>query len=533
MSESQQVEYRNGAQAPTTASSDDWLQPPPEQGGLNRYVQTIRERIWIVVAAIAITTAIAILYVLTASKVYEATADLLIIPASNQDGLVVTLPLIQQSSDPTRDVETASRLVTNNDVAVRVAKVLKSPQTPAALLGNVSAEPLAQSNIVDVSAQAATPEDAAQLANAFARQTIAEQTEQLHAFIDDVLPGLQKRAKGDTSGTATDALNATIAELQAKRVGPDPTIRISTEATPPAGPISPRPLLSVVAGIFAGIVLGLAAAFALQTLDTRLRREEQLRRLYRLPILARIPKESHTADSPLDPLALSPAASEAYRTLRGTLAVARRSGGTDSRAILVTGSSASEGKTTTGINLATSLAAAGNSVILIESDLRRPSIGRALGVKPTHGVVSVLIESIALEDALVTTEQFGSNLGLLLADYEGGWISELFALPATRELIEHAKEIADYVIIDSAPLTDVVDALPLVGYVDDVLLVVRLGRTQLAKLERLGELLAENGIKPAGFAVIGTPRPTSSDYHYYGAKNERRSLRSATIGGRS
>lgn len=484
---------------------------------------------WIVIAAVAITTAISLIYVLTASKVYQGAADLLITPAAGQDGLLVTLPLIRESSDPTRDVETASKLVTNIDVAQRVDAALKSPMTPAALLAQVTADPVAQSNIVTITAESGTPEDAAALANSFAKQTIAEQTAQLHDFIDATLPGLQRSVKAGVSGTAADALSSTIAELQAKRQGPDPTIQVLTEATPPAGPISPKPLISVIAGVFAGLVLGLAAAFALQTLDPRLRREEQLRRLYRLPILARIPKESRTADAPLDPLSLSPAASEAYRTLRGTLAVAKRNDGNESRAILVTGSSASEGKTTTGINLATSLAAAGNSVILIESDLRRPSIGRALGVKPIHGVVSVLIESVDLEEALVTTEQYGSNLGLLLADYEGGWISELFALPATRELITHAKEIADYVIIDSAPLTDVVDALPLVGYVDDVLLVVKLGRTTLSKLARLGELLAENEIRPAGFAVVGTPRPTRSDYHYYGTRGASgRSLKSAT-----
>ncbi len=291
-----------------------------------------------------------------------------------------------------------------------------------------------------------------------------------------------------------------------------------TEATPPTGPVSPKPLLSIAGGIFAGLVLGLAAAFALQVLDPRLRREEQLRRLYRLPILARIPKEVKRTDNPIDPLALSPAASEAYRTLRGTLAVQRRNHGDGARVILVTGSSASEGKTTTAVNLASSLAAAGNSVILIESDLRRPSVGRALGIKPDKGVVSVLIESVDLESALVTTEQFGSNLGLLLADYEGGWISELFALPAARQLIDDAREIADYVIIDSPPLTDVVDALPLASYVDDVLLVVKIGRTTLSKLSQLGELLVEHGIRPAGFTVVGTPRPTRSDYHYYGAR---------------
>lgn len=506
----------NGSRsADETVAASDWIQPPVEAEGLSRYVVTLRERIWIIVAIMGITTAMAILYVGTADKEYEASADLLVSPASLTDGLLVQLPLIYQSSDPTRDVETASRLITNNDVAERVRRTLDVPLSAETLLGQINAEPLAQSNIVVISARAGSPEEATTLVNTFAEQAIVEQTQLVHDFIDGNLPGL--RSAASDPGASSSALNATIAELNARRQSDDTTLQVSTPATEPTAPVAPRPLLTAAAGILAGLVLGIAAAFALQVLDPRLRREEQLRRLYRLPILTRIPKETGKTDAPLDPLQLSPAAAEAYRTLRGTLAVQRRTRD-GSRAILVTGSSASEGKTTTGINLATSLAAAGNSVILVESDLRRPSISRALGVKPVHGIVSVLIESIKLEDAIVTTEQFGPNLGLLLADYEGGWISELFALPAAQAMIQQARELADYVIIDSPPLTDVVDALPLAKYVDDVLVVVRLGRTHLAKLSHLGELLAGNGIKPAGFAVVGTPRPTRSDYHYYGTK---------------
>jgi Mrp family chromosome partitioning ATPase len=151
-------------------------------------------------------------------------------------------------------------------------------------------------------------------------------------------------------------------------------------------------------------------------------------------------------------------------------------------------------------------------------------------MRPEHGIVSVLIESVALQDALVTNDSFGPNLGLLLADYEGGWITELFALPAAMKMIDDAKRIADYVIIDSPPLTDVVDALPLVSYVDDVLVVVRLSRTRLAKLAQLGELLAENGIRPVGFAVVGTPRPTRSDYHYYRASARQMATTGALVG---
>ena len=273
---------------------------------------------------------------------------------------------------------------------------------------------------------------------------------------------------------------------------------VETEGDPPTRQASPRPTLSIAGGLVAGLVLGIGVAFAFQVLDPRLRREEQLRRLYRLPILARIPREPRSrTEKPLGPLELSPATSEAYRTLRGTLAVSRRASGSESHGILVTGSSPSEGKTTTAVNLSSSLATAGHNVILIEADLRRPGIGAALNLQSKYGVASVLVESIALQEALVTTPTFGSNLGILLADYEGGWISDLFALPAARELIAEARRLADFVIVDSPPLTDVIDALPLVDYVDDVVL-VRRGRQDQSRQARPAGRAARRARHPAG-----------------------------------
>lgn len=503
-----------------TSPQAGWLQPPTEAQGLSSYVRTLRERIWVIVAMVAVTTAAAILYVSTASDVYEAQTDVIVLPASTAEQGPINPPLIRESADPMRDVETASRLIINVDVAERVKEELGVTATTNEILAKVDAQPIAQSNIVAVSATAGTPEEAQALANGFAEQALAERRAELQEYVDNTLPGIEAQLQSNPDAE----LQKAAAELRVLRQG-DPTLQIQTAAALPTAPIAPREKLSIVVGLIAGLVLGIAAAFAIQILDPRLRREEQLRRLYTLPILARIPRESNTAEAtPLNPLGLSPAASEAYRTLRGTLAVSRRSTGEGSTAILVTGSSPSEGKTTTAINLATSLAASGSSVILVEADLRRPAIGRTLGVQPEHGVVSVLIESVALEDALVTTEAFGPNLGLLLADYEGGWITELFALPAARQLVDDCRRIADYVIIDSPPLTDVIDALPLASYVDDLLLVVRLGRTRLATLQQLGELLAENGIRPVGFAVVGTPRPARGDYHYYGESKGRRTL---------
>ena len=78
-------------------------------------------------------------------------------------------------------------------------------------------------------------------------------------------------------------------------------------------------------------------------------------------------------------------------------------------------------------------------------------------------------------------------------------------LPAARNLVADSKRLADYVIVDSPPLSEVIDALPLAQQVDEVLVVVRLGKTQLTKLQNLGELLATHDLQPVGFAVVGVP----------------------------
>jgi capsular exopolysaccharide synthesis family protein len=184
--------------------------------------------------------------------------------------------------------------------------------------------------------------------------------------------------------------------------------------------------------------------------------------------------------------------------------------------VLVTSPSPSEGKSTTAINLASSLALAGNSVILIEADLRRPSIGDALGVTSEHGTGSVLLGMSNFEDALVETKAYGRYMRLLLADKSGaasGFMADQLFLPAAQNLVEDAKQLADYVIVDSPPLSEVIDALPLAQQVDEVLVVVRLGRTQLTKLANLAELLARHDIEPVGFAVVGVP--ATGDGYYY------------------
>jgi receptor protein-tyrosine kinase len=518
------------SQAARDTAGVGWRRPQAETSGIERYFRVLRERASLILLVTLTTTLVAGAYLAVATKQYKAEADLLVIPASRDDQSLNTLPLIRESSDPTRDVETASRLVASLNVAKRVKSELGLDQSNEALLKQVKAEPVAQSNIVAVSATADSPNLARDIANGFADGVVKSRSDVVRAEADKLIAGLRQRVQdAEDAGESTAALLTQIAGLQTVREKGDPTMNVETRADAPTSAFSPRPMLTIFAGLIGGLILGVGGAFAMSALDPRLRREEQLRDLYSLPILARVPKEKRAPTftlgkrrfgigprerqrRALPPGELSAATLESFRTLRTMLAAQRREDG-NSRSILVTGPSPSEGKTTTAINLASSLALAGNRVILIEADFRRPTVGEALGVRARVGIGDVLLGNVALEDALVLAPPFGDNLCALLVDRADDWLAEVLSLPAAEALLEDAKRLADYVVLDSPPLTQVIDAMPLARQVDDVVLVTRLGSSNLTQLAHLGDLLDQNGIRPAGFVVVGGAGPEESSYY--------------------
>ncbi len=497
-----------------------WLGPRLEEEGLQRYARTIRERWRVVLACVIVALIGAGAYVALASKVYQANSQLLVTPVDPSDPTTIGLGLISTSNDPGRDVSTAASLVTTVQVSASAISKLGLHETPRKLLANVTAVPLANTSIVSITASASTPERAQEVANAFAEQTVALRTQRVHAIEDSAIALLKAEVEHEPKELLSASGNnsaARLAGLEELRAQPDPTLSIAALADLPTAQSSPRKALSLVAGLFAGLILGLAAAFVLQNVDPKLRREEQLRELFRLPVLSRVPHETSSRGSgPLLPSKLNTATAEAYRTLRATVFSSEPSGELG-QSVLITGSSPSEGKSSTALNLAYSLAQTGRQVILIEADLRRPSIAQALRAEVPFGLLGVLSGQIPVSEALVSAPGFPENLRMLLVERPEPEAADRLSLPIAQEMLHTAQSLADYVVIDSPPLSQIVDALPLAQAVDEVLIVARLGTSRVNTLAELGELLLQNDVRPLGVVLVDVERSARGGEYYYGA----------------
>ena len=304
--------------------------------------------------------------------------------------------------------------------------------------------------------------------------------------------------------------------------------RIVNVARVPTGPIEPNIPRNLSFAFMLGLTSGVGLAFLLEGLDNTVRTTEQAQMISGLPPLGMIPLGSRTAREGATAKRLVIATSkeavelitqvrpqsqmaESYRALRTSLLLS--SLGAPPKVIMITSALPQEGKTTTSINCAVVLAQKGIRVLLIDADLRRPSIHKTLGMGPRSGLSNVLTGSATLEQA-ITRSSILPNLSVLPAGTPPPNPAELLASTNMRDVLDQLRGEYDHIVLDTPPTLSVTDAVVLSPRADAIVLVIRSGQTTKQALRRSRDILTQVNAKVSG-VLLNAVDLSSPDYYYY------------------
>jgi Mrp family chromosome partitioning ATPase len=486
---------------------------------LGPYLHAVRTHRWLVIAIVLVLAGAAVAYTRQRVASYQATSELLVSPLPQTDTTFLGLPLIRDTGDPTTTIETAAGLVNSPQAQQLTAKRMGAGWTARRVRSQVSVTPQGQSDILDVTATASTASTAARLANTFANSVIASRLAALTPRVEGAIATVEAQLKTLTrdSAAAADAQD-TLSQLRAT-VGRDPTLALSQAAVPPTSPQGPSAALVIALVTLAGLVLATGVALAIELLrPARVTEEAELLELMPVPVLARIPTlpRSFSRRGPAAGAGLPAGAREAVRTLRIQLEMLG-----SPRTIMMTSASQGDGKTTMSLALGCSFAEAGKRVILIDADFRKPDLAPAIGATSSADVEALLAQGRSLSEALVEMPALGS-LSVLPAWGTADALGVAKNVTRLNVVLHLARRMADYVILDSAPLGEVADGLPLVRLVDDVVVISRLANTRARALETVRDLLARTDCTPTGHVITCSSETLSSGYYYgYGSPNGR------------
>ncbi|MBN1146285.1 MAG: polysaccharide biosynthesis tyrosine autokinase [Anaerolineales bacterium] len=300
-----------------------------------------------------------------------------------------------------------------------------------------------------------------------------------------------------------------------------PTIVLVEAAPVPSQPIQPQPMQNVLMGLIGGAFLMGVIAFAIEYLDDTLKTPEDVNHYLQLPVIGLIgrmdqPRQSDdnhhsnvfVADSPLMPMA------EAFRTLRTNLDFAAVN--RPLKTLLITSCTPSEGKTTLAVNLAAVMAQGGRKVILVDADLRRPSIHRFLGIANRKGLSDAFRNHTEISS--VVTSWGDPAIAVISSGALPPNPAELLASDKMGTILSELSTKTDIVILDSPPAI-VADPIALSAKVDGVLLVIEPGKTKIGSAQVLMEQMNRANARVVGVVLNSMSRRRSgyyySKYHYY------------------
>jgi capsular exopolysaccharide synthesis family protein len=343
----------------------------------------------------------------------------------------------------------------------------------------------------------------------------AAQYQAKKGILDTLAPAEQEldRLTHDREAAQATAsmLSDRLRDLQMRCDARLPTVRAIERPTLPSRPIRPNKPQGILLAGFLALLLAAATVYLQDYLDDRVNAPDEIERLYGLPTLANVPQMPHDQPRLVAALPLHSPMAEAYRSLRAGIGFAAT--GAPIRCIQVTSSTKGEGKSTTSVNLATAMARDGKTVVLVDADMRAPSVHRLLNIAPSPGLSEVLAGMKSVGEALRTMDV--PNLMVLPAGAIPPNPAELLGSPAFDPALEQLREHADVVIFDTPPCLPITDPLIVAARMDAVVLVMQAGQTRKGSIKQTVELLGRAHARILGILFNQVQPHGSGSYYYY------------------
>ncbi len=420
-------------------------------------------RRWVVIATFLVFVVVAGVVSKVLPKVYETSNTLIVVQREN----AATFDAVQAAQVTAR---TFADVVVNSTIEAAVATQVGQGATPGSISAAITVTPVPETQLLKITASDRRPARAQELANAYAAAVISYVRKDL-----------------------TPAAGATVTQ--------------ATVAPEPGGPARPKPTLYVLIAAILGLSVGAGLTFLIERLDTRLKDSEELEaRFGETSILARVPLRKGEGGER--------GFVESYAMLRTTLQMSQMPG--KHQVIAVTSAQEGEGKTTCVHQLAVAVAQVGSSVVAVDADLRRPALRKTMmpesGGRLGPGLTDALTGLALLEDVVYATPT--ANLDIVPEGTLPFSSATILSSPRLPELIDELATESDLVVVDCPPLSAGADAAIIGSFVDGVIVVVDLQRTDERLLRETLRQLETVQAKVVGFVVNRDRSDTGAAYYY-------------------
>lgn len=502
-------------------------------GVIEQGLALLTKRKWAILQAVAVVTLLAVVLTSRQDTEYTASAKLLFQDQSPLLETAAGAPLDARSVD--RAAATNEALATLPEVADRAASRVGQGVAGPEVQDAVNVESEGDSDLVTIEATFTSPKLAASIADAYGEAYIAARRrsdqQQIRKSLRLLKQSLAALSPADRRGTTGADLKPRIERLRVAEKLQTGRAEVVSRASVPTDPSAPSWKRNIALALVVGTMFGFFLASLLERLDRRIKEPEDLEEIYGVPILASIPRRRGLRRGRRsDPRKFYSAAlgeeAEPFRTLRSNLRFARD--GEELSSLLVVSPSSGDGKSTVARALAVTMASMGDSVVLIDADLRKPDPHSLPGVPPDEvgGLSTVLEGGLDLTEALtevpVSTDPVtGESRSLveLASGPERERALELLESDRMGAVMDELERRFETVIIDSPALLAFSDALTLVTYASATLVVTGLGETRTQQAADSAKRLSVAGASLIG-AVANYWEPDRDDA-YYGYQRPR------------